>query len=171
MMLRQCVVTKEQPGGNIYDEAKFQITLRIISGKVLMSGRPDCYCWKFNKLESAKDVKVIGSNSAQGLINLGEVLAEIQDVNEKTMVADMFASWNKDLLLVTMPQEDRTCIEVTRELYDSGITYCVDEWMDVDQNGEADVTELQLGDYLIVGETGVYCIRRQEFLETHSIKY
>jgi hypothetical protein len=44
MMFRQCVSTKEQPDGNIYEEAVFQTVMRIIGGKVLMSGRPDCYC-------------------------------------------------------------------------------------------------------------------------------
>lgn len=169
MMFRQCVSTKEQPDGNIYAEATFQTVLRIIGGKVLMSGRPDCYCWKFSKVEKAKNVRMVGTNSASGLITLCEVLAGINNEDEKKMIADMFANSKKDLLLVTTPAEQRTCIEVTQELYDAGITHCVDEWMDVDIEGNAEATALCVGDYLIVTDSGVYRIGHDEFVETHVI--
>lgn len=169
MMFRQCVSTKEQPSGNIYDEAVFQTVLRIIGGKVLMTGRPDCYCWKYSKVESAKNVRMVGTNSASGLINLCEVLASITNKEEKSMVADMFANSKKDLLLVTTPAEDRTCIEVTPELYAAGITHCVDEWMEPDEDGNAEATALCVGDYLIVTNSGVYRIGHDEFVETHVI--
>ena len=169
MMFRQCVSTKEQPNGNIYDEAVFQTVLRIIGGKVLMTGRPDCYCWKFSKVENAKNVRMIGTNSAAGLINLCEVLSGITSEEEKSMIADMFANSKKDLLLVTTPSEERTCIEVTPELYAAGITHCVDEWMDTDEDGNAEATALCIGDYLIVTNSGVYRVGHDEFVETHVI--
>ena len=169
MMFRQCVSTKEQPTGNIYDEAVFQTVLRIIGGKVLMTGRPDCYCWKYSKVEAAKNVRMVGTNSAAGLINLCEVLASINNEEEKKMIADMFANSKKDLLLVTTPAENRTCIEVTPELYAAGITHCVDEWMDTDSDGNAEATALCVGDYLIVTSSGVYRIGHDEFVETHVI--
>lgn len=169
MMFRQCVSTKEQPTGNIYDEAIFQTVLRIIGGKVLMSARPDCYCWKLSKVESAKDVRKIGTNSADGVLALCEILNSITDNEEKHLVADMFANLKNDLLLVTTPAEERTCIEITEELYRLGITHCVDQWMDVDNNGEAEATELCIGDYLIVTDSGVYRIGHDEFCETHVI--
>lgn len=77
----------------------------------------------------------------------------------------------KDLLLVTSAEESRRCVEITPDLYAAGITSCVDEWMEVDSNGEAEETRLNVGDFLIVNEAGnsVYCIRRDEFLETHSL--
>lgn len=169
MMFRQCVRTKEQPTGNIYDEAVFQTVLRIIGGKVLMSERPDCYCWKLSKVQSAKDIGKIGTNSAEGVLNLCDILSSISDNDEKRLVADMFANMKNDLLLVTTPAEERTCIEITEELYRLGITHCVDEWMDVDSNGEAEATELHIGDYLIVTKAGVYRIGHDEFCETHKI--
>lgn len=169
MMLRQCVSTKEQPDGNIYDESVFQIVLRIIGGKVLMNGRPDCYCWKHSKVDSAKNVQLVGTNSATGLINLCSVLDSVTDSAEKSMMADMFANLKKDLLLITTPSEERTCIEVTEDMYHSGIIACVDEWMDTDENGEAEATWLHIGDYLIVSDSGVYRVGREEFLETHVI--
>lgn len=169
MMFRQCVATKEQPEGNIYDEAVFQTVLRVLDGKVLMSDRPDCYCWKSSKVKSAKDVKVVGTNSAEGLISLCSVLNDVTSDSEKKMLADMFANMKKDLLLVTTPAEERRCIEVTREMYDAGITACVDEWMDADEDGMAAATNLCIGDYLIVTCDGVYRVGRDEFMETHRL--
>ena len=169
LIFRQCVSTKEQPMGNIYDEAIFQTVLRVLDGKVLMSDRPDCYCWKFSKVENAKDVKLIGTNSAEGLISLCSVLNSIPEESEKKMLADMFANLKKDLLLVTTPAEDRLCIEVTQEMYDSGITACVDEWMGTDENGMAYATQLCVGDYLIVTTSGIYRVGHDEFMETHRL--
>lgn len=169
MMIRQCVSTKEQPAGNIYDEAIFQVVLRVIGGKVLMNGRPDCYCWKQSKVANSKDVQLVGTNSADGLINLCGILDSISDQTEKSMMADMFANLKKDLLLITTPAENRICIEVTADLYNSGITHCVDEWMETDENGYAEATELQIGDFMIVTNSGVYRVGRDEFIETHVI--
>lgn len=169
MMFRQCVATKEQPSGNIYDEKAFQTVLRIIGGKVLMSNRPDCYCWKFSKVTSAKNVSKIGTCSAEGILSLCNVLNGITHEAEKSLVADMFAKLKNDLLLVTTPQEQRTCIEVTEVMYHSDIHYCVDEWMEPDENGDAEITRLSIGDYLIVTDSGVYRIGHDEFLETHVI--
>lgn len=169
MMIRQCVSTKEQPAGNIYDEAIFQVVLRVIGGKVLMNGRPDCYCWKQSKVANSKDIQMIGTNSATGLINLCGILNSIADHTEKSMMADMFANLKRDLLLITTPAENRIYIEVTADLYSAGITYCVDEWMETDEKGEAEVTPLLVGDFLIVSDSGVYRIGRKEFLETHVL--
>lgn len=169
MMFRQCVSTKEQPAGNIYDESVFQTVLRVIGGKVLMTNQPDCYCWKFSKVESAKNVRKIGTNSADGVLALCEVLNGIHNESEKALVADMFAKLKSDLLLVTTPAERRTCIEITTDMYQMGVTHCVDEWMEVDSNGEAEATELSIGDYVIVTDSGVYRIGHDEFCETHLI--
>lgn len=170
MIFRQCVSTKEQPAGNIYDEAVFQTVLRVIGGKVLMSDRPDCYCWKLSKVTNAKNVKVIGTNSAEGLISLCSVLSSVTSESEKKMLADMFANLKKDFLLVTTPAENRYCIEVTQEMYDTGITACVDEWMETDENGMAEATQLYVGDYVIVtGNNSLYRVGHDEFEKTHRI--
>lgn len=168
LMFRQCIITKEQPDGHIYDESTFQPVMRILDGKVLMTGKTDSYAWKFDKLQKAKGVRAIGATTASGLLTLCEVLNGIPDEHEKSMVADMFASLNKDLMLVTTPAEDRVCIEITKELYEAGVTSCVDEWNAVDANGEAEETILNIGDFLIVTADGVYCIRRDEFMTTHK---
>lgn len=169
LMFRQCVTTKEQPDGNIYDEKAFQTVLRVIDGHVLMSKKPDCYCWKISKVAGAKNLEQIGTNTTSGLMNLCEIIGSISDNEDKRVLAEMFANLKRDLLLVTTPAEERTCIEVTQELYDSGITYCVDEWMEPDENGDAVVTELSVGDYLIVTDSGVYRVGHDEFVLTHVI--
>lgn len=170
LMFRQCIRTKEQPNGHIYDEDKFQVVLRIIGGKLFINNKPDCYCWSFSQFEKAKKTELIGTNSSLGLISLANLLNTISNENEKRVLADMLISIKRDLLLVTLPAEKRKCIEITEEIYSSGLTFCVDEWMDVDENGQAEITALNIGDFLIVSNTGVYCIRRQEFLETHSME-
>ena len=172
MIFRQDVCTKEQPEGHVYDEATYQVVMRIISGRVLMTGgRPDAYTWKHTKVATAKNVRFIGTNSAEAVINLSTALQSISEDEEKRLFADMFCSWKKDLLLITSPEESRFCIEITPELYAKGITSCVDEWMETDENGEAESTQLNIGDYLIVSANRdrVYCIRHDEFIETHSL--
>lgn len=169
MMFSQCLKTKEQPDGHIYDEAKFQPVLRILSGKVLISDKPDCYCWSFDKIRSASSVLDIGTATPGGILNLCNVLNSIHEHSEKALVADMFASLKRNLLLVTTPTEIRRCIQITQDLYDSGITHCVDEWMEVDENGMAEATELSVGDYVNVTEKGLYRIGLKEFMETHVL--
>lgn len=174
MIFSQRVKTKEQPDGCDYDEATYQVVLRIIGGKVFMTGgRPDAYAWKQEKVAKLMlkgNVQPIGTNSGEAVINLGRVLGTIEDEQEKRAVADMFCLLKKDLLLARTEAEDRRCIEVTQKMYDSGVTACVDSWMEPDENGEADATQLNIGDFLIIeGNEGVYCIRREEFLATHSL--
>lgn len=168
-MFRQCIRTKEQPQGHIYDEEEYQVVLRIIGGKVLFEGKPDCYCWKHSKVESAKKVEVIGNNSFEGLMNILKVLSAINDEKERCLVSDMFAMLKKDFLIVTTPAEERTCIQVTSDFFTAGITQCVDEWMETDENGNAEGTVICLGDYLVVTDNGVYRIGREEFEKTHVI--
>lgn len=172
MIFRQDVCTKEQPKGHVYDEAKYQVVMRLIAGRVLMTGgRPDAYTWKHTKVAEAKNVRFIGTNSAEGVINLSKAIMSIADDEEKRLFADMFCNWKKDLLLASTPEESRLCIEITEELYQAGVTHCVDEWMDTDENGDADTTCLNIGDYLIVSANrdSVYCIRHDEFIETHRV--
>ena len=169
------VKTKEQPTGCDYDEAKFQVVMRIINGKVHMTGgRPDAYAWKFSKVEpylqDPKNLRLIGVNSAKAVINLSAVLGTIENEEDRVLFADMFCSINKDLLLIPTNAEERRCIEVTKEFFDKGVTACVDSWMEPDENGDADATQLNIGDFLVMEGQYLYCIRRDEFLETHKLK-
>ena len=134
---------------------------------------PDCYCWSMEKVEKCKNKKFIGSNSAEGMKNATLILSTIEDENERTLFADMLAALKKDLIVVTSPEEKRTCIEVTQEMYDNGITFCVDSWMEADEDGVATATNLNVGDYLILEEkdegTCVYRVGHDEFIETYRL--
>ena len=173
-VLCQKIKTKEQPQGCDYDEATYQIVMRVINGKVLMTGgRPDAYTWKQSKvakfLADPAGVRYIGACSSAALVNLAKLLITIIDPDEQDMFADMFTKYNRDLLLITTGEEKRRCIEITQELYDAGLTANVDSWMEPDENGEAEATQLNVGDFLIIEDDLLYCIRKAEFMETHSI--
>lgn len=183
MVIAMKVKTKEQPAGCDYDEATFQVVMRVINGKVLMTGgRPDAYTWTHSKvaksLSDPSKVRLIGTNSASAVLNLSKVLSLITDHDEQLMFADMFCNFNKDLLLVTSPAEKRLCVEVTQRLYDAGLMACVDSYATTDPFGNAEATQLNVGDFLVLDESDTgggddemwfYCIRRAEFLETYSL--
>ena len=179
------VHTAEQPEGCYYDPHKFQAVLRVLDGHVLFDDprrvshngkRADTYCWSTEKvmnLVTKGKTKPIGTNSPQGLLNLMALFSTIQSEEEKELVAQTFAFCNQDMLLAHTDAEDRMYVRITQELYDAGWTACVDEWMDVDGNGEADATELFVGDVLIInikpnGERSAYRIDHDMFEETHT---
>lgn len=166
---RQVVITKEQPEGCLYDNETFQVVMRIINGKILMNNMADCYAWKKSKVQSAKNKRPIGF-SIKGYKALRQLLSIMESKEERNMLKEMLAIFRKDLILVHTDAESRKCIEVTQELYDSGMTMVVDEWMTPDENGMADATELCVGDYIVIGEDGVYCVRGEEFHMTHVAK-
>ena len=168
------VKTKEQPEGCPYSEISCRVVVRIIDGKLYMTGgRPDAYAWDKETvkkyLSNPDKVKYIGINSPAGLVNLAEIIMTIKSEKERLDLADYFSMVNRDFLLVYSPEEKRRCVEVTQELYDAGLTACVDDWMEPDDNGNAKATQLNVGDFLIVKSSGVYCVRREEFMGTYKI--
>ena len=104
-------------------------------------------------------------------MNLTALLNEMSLESEKLQVANFFSSLNKDLLYVESKAEMRKVVEVTQELYDSGITRCIDSWQEPDKNGNYEFTELNVGDFLVLEEDkqSVYCIRREAFFGTHKL--
>lgn len=87
--------------------------------------------------------------------------------NDQIKLGNFFAKYNEDLLYIDTPEEQRKCIVVTQELYDAGLTWCIDQWVKPDENGEYEITELEVGDVLIV-DTGVYCCRKNVFAKTYK---
>ena len=139
-----------------------------------MTGRPDCYTWNAEKIEKLNldtmNLPFIGIHSANGIIRLGKLLESVTTENDKKWLAEMFVQCNQDYLLVATPAEQRTVVEVTQELYDHGLTACVDEWMPTDEEGNSQETILYVGDFLVIsGDNGVYRIGRDEFYETHRL--
>ena len=171
-IFRQMVVTKETPDGHLYDEEEYRVVLRIYDGRLKSADMLDVYCWsRADFLKKAKNIKTIGCNSGQGLLNLASLIEEMSLESEKLQVANFFSSLNKDLLYVESKAEMRKVVEVTQELYDSGITRCIDSWQEPDENGNYEFTELNVGDFLVLEEDkqSVYCIRKEAFLATHKL--
>ncbi len=173
----QRIKTKELPSGCDYSELEYRVVIRVLGGRLLdKDGRPDVYAWGDDMvkkyLNDPDSLPRIGVRSAKGLLNLMDILATIKTEEERLIFADMFTKWTIDLFLVKTDAEDRFCVEVTQELYDAGITACVDSWMKPEKPEDGDMmdaTILNVGDFLIVDGNKVYCIRRDEFFTTHEL--
>lgn len=172
-VFRQMVRTKENPEGQIYPEATYRTVMRVLGGKVYMTnGMADAYAWSQATFEKkAKNIQLIGCNSGAGVLNLATLLGTISNDKERLDVADMFSKLKTDLMLVRTCSEERTVVEITQDLYDMGITSCIDEWQEADAEGNYTVTALNVGDFLVLNPENhtVYCVRRAEFLETHKL--
>ncbi len=169
-MFRMCVKTKEAPMGHFYDEAEFTPVLRIVDHTVVdENNQTDNYCW--NKAMVAKHIDKavpIGTSSGAGIVTMSSVIAAVSKQSDRMKLGNFFSYMNKDLLYVCTPEENRMCIPVTQELYDAGLTWCIDEWVNADENGEYAKTILNVGDVLIVSDSGVYCCRKDVFNKTYK---
>lgn len=161
----QTVITKEQTTS--YDKKIFQVVIRILNGYLLHNNQLDCYAWKQSKVDNAKKRR-IGVNSLQGIISLFKMLHTMKLKEEKKLLFKMFWMYRKDFLIVHTEEENRRCVEVTQELYDTGLKYAVEDYIKPDENGEATVTELHVGDRLIITSDGAYTVRKKEFELTHK---
>lgn len=168
-MFRRCVKTKEAPMGHFYDEAEFTPVLRIVDHIVIDErNQTDNYCWDKAMVAKYIDGAVpIGGNSGRGIVTLSKVICSIHKESDQIKLGNFFAKYNEDLLYIDTPEEQRKCIVVTQELYDAGLTWCIDQWVKPDENGEYEITELEVGDVLIV-DTGVYCCRKNVFAKTYK---
>lgn len=165
------VITKEQPNGCNYGSAASPV-LRVLGGKLLKNGMADAYAWDaatYQKKAAKTHPVGFGFGATVESIKWAiEILNTVKDPTERDMLTK-FMLEQPSLRLIFSAEEQRKCIEVTKELYNAGVTMCVDDWMKEDENGMAEATILNIGDYLIVSPDGVYCIRRDEFLETHTL--
>ena len=132
----------------------------------------DAYAWDAEtyKKKAAKSHPVgFGFGASVESVNWAiEVLNTVKDPTERDMLTK-FMIEQPSLRLIFSAEEQHRCIEVTQQLFDAGVTECVDEWMQTNDDDMAQATVLNVGDFLIVTEDGVYCVRREEFLETHKL--
>lgn len=168
-MFRMCVKTKEAPMGCFYDEAEFTPVLRIIDHTVVDErNQTDNYCWDKAMVAKHIDKAVpIGTDSAKGVVVMSSLICSISKESDRTKLGNFFAEHKRDLLYIVTPEENRMCIPVTQELYDAGLTWCIDQWITPDETGEYPKTELNVGDVLIV-DSGVYCCRKDVFNKTYK---
>lgn len=168
LLLKQVIITKEQPEGCHYDEDGYQVVLRIIDGRLIINGFLDAYAWKKSKVESKKRIPC-GSASKEGRKNCKKLIETIKDDGEKELLRNFFSTFNVDFEIVHTDSEQRRCVEVTQELYDAGLKYSADEYNTPDKNGDVEGTELRVGDFLVKDGEGAYCVRREEFLLTYTL--
>lgn len=173
-IFNQSVKTKECPTGLVYDEDDYRVVLRIYNGRLYDDNdRPDAYCWsKEDFLKKSKNIQLIGTNSPQAVLNLCSILNTMTNKDEKLKLAGMFSSLNRNLLYIESKAEDRIVVEITKELYDKGITSCIDRWTSPDDKGNYPITNLEIGDYLVIHheDKTLYRIEKDVFLDTHIFK-
>lgn len=173
-LFQQCIRTKEQPDGCIYDAADYCAVIRILGGRLRNDdGQFDIYAWNEEKAykELCKGYREVGLETYDGLENLYEVLSTIKGTMDKMQFFNLVSVLRCNLKMVVTEQEQRSCVEITQELYDNGMVLCIDEWMETDSEGYSDCTLLNVGDFLIINERAqsMYRIGREEFLETHEL--
>lgn len=172
--------TKEQPQGCDYDENKEHIVIRILNGKLMIGGAPDVYTLEQDKVAewlNGEHTMVFGTNSKIAKENMKKVLSLIKSKEEQELLEGMLHLIHADFYIIRVPSQERYCIEITQELYDAGLTYCINSWIKPDENGDAEELELKVGDFLICkpkengeGFRSVYRVGREEFLATHTVE-
>lgn len=128
-------------------------------------GQPDTYAWDAETYANKAGKMVpIGVNSDEGRANLDIVAGMLSDYEAELLREDI-GQYRKDAELLLTKPENRIVVEVSPELYAAGVTSCVNDW-ETAKSGFR-VTTLEVGDFLVITDRGVYCVRRAEFLDTH----
>lgn len=184
------VKTSEAVNGHQYNPAEYQTVIRFLDGRVLFNRKainektgdeevvqlPDGYAWKQSKvldMMSKGQIKPIGTSSPEAILNMVNLLNTIKDQAEKEEVAATFASFGHSTMLAHTDAENRVFIRVTQELYDAGLTYSADEWLEPDANGMVKPSPLFVGDVVIVstaddGTVTGYRVDKELFELTHT---
>ncbi len=160
------VNTKE--GVMKYSVDEYNIVTRVLNRRLYNSREQvDAYAWSRADYEKkAKKAVPVGLRSLKGIINLFKLLNSMIDKDERKELFAFFRMMPCNFLLVHTNPEYRNVIEVTPELFEAGVTEIVNDW----ENAESGwtVTKLEVGDFLVVTEKGMYCIRREEFFMSHT---
>ena len=173
----QQLKTKEHKDGCPYPAEKFRVVYRFIDGKVFLKNedkQPDVYAWKHEKLENLykktpEAIQVLGYMSEEAAKNSETFLSSLATDEDRAMVENYLRYINDDYLLVTTPEEDRIVMEVSQEMAAAGLTAIVPDYVDPDENGEAEGIPVAIGDFLVLTNNGCYMIGRDEFLATHKL--
>ena len=172
MFLCQMLRTKEQPNGCYYPSDGYRVVLRLLDGKVFLTegGLPDVDTWTHARCETQRSIRALGFySSSEACTEAERLLLGLRTEEDRRLVEGLLRFVAKDFYLVSTEEENCRVIEVTPELYSAGLTYIVDEWMQLDSDGCAEVTLLSIGDFVVLTNSGCYCIRGQEFWFTHRL--
>ena len=189
LLFKQCVFTKEHPDGVFYENAEYQVNVRVVDGKVLRKcsdgvWRLDSYAWKITKVLKQKDIRPIGVHPVYGsehpgeaLKNLNELMATVKTKEDRDLLYDFFVQWGQNLLLVHTEPEDRMVIRVTKPLLEAIETCYVPNSYDIDsamkKGTPIECTEIHDGDALVIEKMpwgmAFYVVKEEEFELTHSL--
>ncbi len=172
IMMHPFTETKEGPKMYEASDPGSVILYRVLAergtGRMYLlndKGQPDSYAYDAaTYAQKAAKLAPIGPNSEAGCANL-DIVANMLSAYEADLLREDIEQYRKDLELILTKPEYRNVVEISPELYAAGVTSCVNDWETA--NSGFRVTNLEIGDFLVITERGVYCIRRAEFLDTH----
>ena len=153
---------------SVSEEYRMNVLLRVVNGKLYNNvGQLDCYAHDMKTYQKAmRRARVIGCNSPEAQNELNALLATMVNPEEAEELRATMALFAIDFQMGYTTPDWRQVVEVTQEMYDAGLTSVVNDW-ESEKSGWA-VTQLNVGDFLVFTTNGVYVIRREEFIETHS---
>lgn len=150
------------------EEERMHVLLRIVNGRLYNHlGQLECYAHDMKTYtKNMRKAKRIGYNSPEGQNNLVDVLSSMFDESEKARMEALLRMFAIDFDLCYTAPDWRQVVEVTQEMYDAGLTSIINDW-ECEKSGWT-ITNLNVGDFLVFTMAGMYTIRRDEFLQTHS---
>lgn len=155
-------------GASVEEQYRMHVLLRIINGKLYNHlGQLDCYAHNMATYKkNMKDAKPIGLRSCRGMETMQQVLDSMPNEAERQQLYNLLSLFAIDLQVCYTAPHWRQVVEVTQEMIDAGLTSIINDW----ENEKSGWTKTQLcaGDFLVLTADGMYVIRREEFLQTHS---
>lgn len=157
-----------QTSPEVDEELRMRILLRFINGRLYNHlGQLDAFAHKWKQYtKNMRKAKPVGFRSKKAKANLETLLDTLLVDSEKDKLVKTLRLFASNLSLCYTAPDWRQVVEVTQEMYDAGLTSIINDWEN-EKSGWA-VTQLNVGDYLVITADGMYTIRRSEFLETHS---
>ena len=158
------VLTAEAPNGHHYPHDHYHIVARVLGGKVLFDTktkgdhrvkRAESYAWDKKKVLDLIEkglTRSLDVDTDEGKANVDALIATIPDDYERMLLWKMFYKGPRGNLLLAMePASNRYCIRVDEKIL-AVFPTILDSWQrySLDDEGCAEVTELVLGDRLIV---------------------
>ncbi len=158
----------EYPTSEAAGEDRMNILIRVVNGQLYNHLRQlDCYA--HNMATYTKNMRryyVVGNNSEEGQKGLEMLTSSMLDEAEVEELRATLSLFAIDFNMCYTKPDWRQVVEVTQEMYDAGLTSIVNDWEN-EKSGWT-VTQLNVGDFLVITADGMYTIRREEFIQTHS---
>lgn len=157
-----------QTANDVEEEKRMRILLRFINGRLYNHlGQLDTFAHSWKQYQkNMRKAKPFGLRSKKAKANLQAILDTMLVDSEKERLVQTLRLFAVNLSLCYTAPDWRQVVEVTQEMYDAGLTSIINDWENEKSGWTA--TKLNVGDFLVLTKDGMYCIRRDEFFETHS---